>query len=150
MKKLLLALSLVVIMAGAAWGISWHTANQKSIIWDVYDNSAGNPGDEISYKVYLKNPDTAAETFVAETSTNSMLLTFETEGRYLAGVRNVRKVDINLDGVWDNSDLDENGAPIILESSITWSDSDDLAAVPVPFGLRYFVNPTETKGLAVE
>lgn len=149
-KKGLLALAMVFLLAGASWAISWHTANQKVIGWDAYENVDGNAGDSISYKVYLKNNDTLAETFVAETFENSMLLTFVTEGRYLAGVRNVRKVDINLDGTYDENDVDENGDPVILESTITWSDSDDMVAVPIPFGLRFFVGPKGTKGLIVQ
>ena len=132
-----------------ASALDWHTANQKTIGWDAYDNSAGNVGDVIAYNVYLRNTVTGVQSLVDETTELQILLTFITEGMYLAGIATVRKVDINLDGVYDATDIDEDGFPIIMESSITWSDSTDTVAVPVPFGLRYFVAPGGTTGFGV-
>jgi hypothetical protein len=146
---LLLTLVMACLFALPASALDWHTANQKTVGWDAYDNSAGNPGDAIAYNVYLRHAITGTQTLLEETTELSMLITFITEGMFLAGVSTVRKVDIDLDGVYGPSDVDENGNPIIMESEITWSDSADIEAVPVPFGLRYFVTPGATKGFGV-
>ena len=148
-KIILFIILLASLFAVPASALDWHTANQKTVGWDAYDNSAGNVGDAIAYNVYLRNNVTSAEILLSETAEISMLITFITEGMFLAGVSTVRKVDVNLDGIWDEADVDENGNPIIMESNITWSDSTDIEAVPVPFGLRYFVVPGETKGFGV-
>jgi len=148
--KFVLPLLLVLCLFSPAMAqVSWHTANQVTIGWDAYDNSAGNPGDAIEYNVYLKHTVTGAETLIGTDSATTYLITFITEGMFLAGVSTVRKVDVNLDGTWDTSDVDENGDPVILESNILWSDSTDTVAVPVPFGLRYFVDPTQVRGFGV-
>jgi len=144
-----LLIAMLLFVPAPASALDWHTANQKTIGWDAYDNSAGNPGDVIAYNVYLRNTVTGVQSLVDETTELSILITFTTEGMYLAGISTVRKVDINLDGVYDATDVDESGFPIILESDISWSDSADIVAVPIPFGLRYFVAPTETTGFGV-
>lgn len=139
-------LVMACLFALPASALDWHTANQTTVGWDAYDNSAGNPGDAIAYNVYLRHTITGTQTLLEETADLSTLITFITEGMFLAGVSTVRKVDINLDGVYDPLDTDENGILIIMESTITWSDSTDVVAVPVPFGLRYFVAPGVTTG----
>jgi hypothetical protein len=62
----------------------------------------------------------------------------------------LRKVDLNKDGVWNSADLDVDGNPVIMESTITWSNSTDPVAVPDPFGLRWFVAPVNPKAFGVE
>ena len=58
---------------------------------------------------------------------------FTSEGRYLAGVRTIRVPE---------------GETHIYESTITWSNSTEVEAVPNPFGIVYYESPSAPKGLS--
>ncbi len=143
----ILATAFLCLVTTSANATSWLRANEVTIAWDAVSS---NPGDQIAYKVFLKNTVTSDEFFIAEESSTEYLITFVTEGLFLAGVSTVRKVDVNLDGVWNDDDVDPDGNLVIVESTITWSNSTDIVEVPDPFGLSYFAVPTNPIGLNVK
>ena len=135
MKKLLLAIFLVFLISVPAIGQDWINTNQATVAWDaVTQDEGGSPipvNDSISYRVYTKKLPNGAENLVANTQELQYTLTFGVEGRYLAGVQTVRVPD---------------GETQEITSTITWSDSTDVVAVPDPFGIVYYARPSNPKG----
>ncbi len=112
----------------------WTTANQVTIAWDAVttlDNGDPVPtGDQIVYDVFVYNYKGSAMTqVVTGGASTSVTITFNIEGRYVAGVRVKRIVDAGTP--------DEQ----ILESQVNWSNVNGVNT-PNPFGLRYFINPS--------
>ena len=139
MKKLFLILALTFAIILPAAAIDWHTANQVTIAWDAYTTDI-QPGDKITYKVYSKKLPNGEEISLGEFSELSATVTFTSEGRYIVGVSTVRGVDEDGNGAFDPA------TEQTLESEINWSDTNG-DYTPVPFGLRYFINPGQAKNL---
>ena len=138
-KKLIVSLLMVLILlfTSKSWSIEWHAADQTTVSWDAVttteDGNTFPSGDSISYRVYIKDRINDIEIEVGNTPEVQYTISFTVEGRYLIGVRTIRVL---------NDRTDE------IESSITWSDSLDVVAVPTPFGIEFFVKPSPPKGLA--
>lgn len=134
-----LVLSIVINLAftQAADAIEWVGTNQSTIAWNAtVDNESGAPfppNDAISYKVYIKDFPNGSEVELGQTIDLQYTLLFVKEGRYVAGVRTVRLAE---------------GETVPILSDITWSDSTDVVAVPVPFGIVYYERPSAPKGLS--
>ena len=117
----------------------WIGTNQATIEWNPVTTISGDDpipaGDTIKYRIYTKTEPGGIETFIGETDKLTYTITFSTEGRYVAGVRAVRvPKDQSMETL----------------SPYTWSNSTDRKAVPVPFGLEYYLNPSEVNGLLVK
>ena len=134
MKRLVIAICLVLLFAFGANAQNWISTNQSTVSWDATTDLVGNPippNDSISYRVYLKKMPNGPEVVVDDTDQLQYTITFGVEGRYIVGVQTVR--------------VPENETEEVL-SSITWSDSTDVVAVPNPFGIVYFESPLNPKG----
>jgi len=139
LKKLLVLFFafLFIGFAGTANAIDWTVANQATVAWDaVTQNVDGEtfPADDvILYRLYIKKAGTAGDgTFAGETDALEFTLTFPTEGKWLAGVKTIRKPKDNPDD--------------IIESEMLWSDSDDIVTVPIPFGIVFYKPPKSAGG----
>ena len=130
MKKIFVAIAIVLMVATAAWAITWHTANQSTVAWDpVTQNSSGDPIDpaEIKYDVYLKNAITGgAETKITEAPIDltQHTITLNVEGKFYVGVQAVRIV----------------GGEVVSTSAIAWSDDPQYVQGDT-FGIQYFLPP---------
>lgn len=127
-----IAVILLIFVASVGFGAVVYT-NQITVGWDAVtklgDGTTIPAGDAIAYQVYTKKG-TAAEVLVGEINSLQQTITFTVEGDYLIGVRTKRTVT--------------GGA--IVYSPITWSNSTDVAAVPVPFSVGYYLPPGAPKG----
>ena len=134
MKRLWIVLLVALFMAVSVGFAAVIYTNQVTIGWDAVTKLADGTniptGDVISYQVYTKKG-TAAEVLVGEINSLQQTVTFTVEGEYLVGVRTKRAIT--------------GGA--IVYSTITWSNSTDIAAVPVPFSVGYYIPPAVPKGL---
>jgi hypothetical protein len=131
-KAWVIAFILLIAVVSVGFGAVVYT-NQITIGWDAVtklgDGTNIPVGDLVSYQVYTKKG-TATEVLVGEVTSLQQTITFTVEGDYLIGVRAKRTVT--------------GGA--IVYSPITWSNSTDIAAVPVPFSVGYYLPPGAPKG----
>ena len=142
MRKLLLALGLFALLVLPGWAmaaVTLYPPDQSTIAWDAVTTlSNGNPiptGDTVGYKVYLSHDGLLPDGNPVEiTAIQYYTLTFPAgEDVWFAGVSGVRT---------------PQGTTLKIESSITWSNSTDAAAVPGgPFGWRTYLGPGSVKGL---
>lgn len=137
MKKVKIFLVLVILFSflSSAYAINWSIADQKTVGWDAV-TTIGNDepipsGDVIKYRVYISKMPSGEEQVVGDTDQLQYTITFTEEGKYIVGVQTVR--------------IPQGETEEIL-SSINWSNSEDIEAVPVPFGIKFFVNPSAPKG----
>ena len=125
MKKVLLAVVVLLLCATAVTAQVTHWTNQATVEWDAVTTLAdGSPvpvGDTIAYRVWTRID--GAETMVAEVSTTAYTFTFTEEGIYTVGVQTVR--------------YPENGDPEII-SEINWSDVNGVFT-PDPFYLGFYL-----------
>lgn len=128
-----------LFIAGSANAIDWTVANQSTIAWiPVTKTSSGldmPEGDQIKYEVYIvkEGADKQTAIMVGETTESEFVVTFDQEGRWLAGVKTIRSPALSPED--------------IKKSAITWSDVIDPAVVPVPFGFVFFETPADPGGL---
>jgi len=146
LSRILLTIIVLFLFSIPAFAeISWQPANQATVSWNaVAKTSEGTdipPEDTVKYKLYaVKSGDDLANAVeIGETDQLRYVITFEDEGRWLVGVSAYRVPT-------GSSDPDTD----IRESSITWSNSVDIAAVPVPFGVIYFAAPAPVAGFGLE
>ena len=136
MKKLLLILALCLIPSLAFGQTNWVTTNQVTVEWNQTTTLVGGApcpvGDTIFYRVYTAKLPQGPVEVVGDTPNLEYTITFTSEGRYLVGVEAVRI---------PQGETDE------FVSGVLWSDNEDEALVPNPFGLKFFVNPSEARGL---
>ena len=128
MKYFLLILIGLFFVTGAAYGQTWHTANQATMAWDaVTQLSNGDPipvGDIVKYKVWLKNAVAGGDpTELGEIAELEYTITLNTEGKYFVGVSALRYSKDNV---------------LLNESAISWSDMAECTAAG-PFGIQYFL-----------
>ena len=139
MKKILVLLVafFLIFFAGTAQAIEWTVANQGTVAWDAVttniDGEAFPVGDVISYRLYIKKIGVEGDgIFAGETAELQFTLTFPTEGKWLAGTKTIRKPI-------DNPEES-------IESEISWSNSDNIVDVPIPFGFIYYKPPKVAGG----
>lgn len=132
--------TLLLFSVISAHAVEWTVANQSTIAWDAVTKTSGDKdipaGDTLKYQVYIvgETADKATAVKVGpELDTLEYTITFTDEGRWLAGVESIRTPAA--------SPAD------IQKSSISWSDSLDVVAVPVPFGFIFFETPAVVGGL---
>ena len=128
MKTFLVILGTLFFLTGAAWGQTWHTANQATVAWDAVTTLTNDDpvpeGDIVKYKVWLKNAVTGGEPVdLAEVAELEYTITLNTEGRYFVGVSALR---------YSSEDI------LLNESIICWSDVIECTAEG-PFGIQYFL-----------
>jgi len=134
-----LIIFLLIAFAGTAQAINWTVANQSTLKWDAVTKTSSGvdipAGDTITYEIYIVKEGADKDTAVKVGDTTELLytITFAEEGRWIAGIKAVRTP----------AAAPENKT----ESTITWSDTTDAAAVPVPFGFIYFEAPANVGGL---
>lgn len=152
-KRLLFILPVIVLFAIptclskiAFAELSWQPANQATVSWDAVtkteDGEGIPPGDIVRYTLHIvrDGDDFTNAVEVGETDRLEYVITFEEEGRWLVGVNSYRiPSDTSADPNEDN-----------LKSTITWSNSIDIIAVPVPFGVVYFALPASVAGFGLE
>jgi len=132
MKKLFLAMMLVLAMVGMANAQTWYTANQETVAWDAVAPIA--TGDTIKYQVYTRQDTTSAGVMVGtETTETQLTISFPAEGRYYIGVETVRYPAGETAGM--------------RSETKAWSNVAADCATAGPFGIKYFVNPGATKNL---
>lgn len=142
-RKFVFALILAVfglVVSLPAQAVDFTVVNQKTISWaPVTKTTEGNDipaGDTIKYQVWLVQDQAAKDTAIKvgpELDVTSYTITFTAEGRWLVGVEAIRIPAASTDDV--------------RRAPITWSDSDDTALVPAPFGFIYFEAPAQVGGL---
>jgi hypothetical protein len=136
---ILLILS-VFITIRAAHAFEWVTANQKTIAWDAVttktDGTAIPTTDTVEYIAYIANADSDPQkdnpAKVWQGPETQTVITLNVEGRFLVGIRAVRKI----------ADGTEVG-----ESTIAWSDTP-VATNNSEFGIRFFFGPNAVTGLS--
>jgi hypothetical protein len=108
--------------------------NQITVGWDAVTKLADGTdipmGDAVAYQVYTKKG-TGTEVLVGEVNSLQQTITFTVEGEYLIGVRTKRTIT----------------GGVVTYSDITWSNSADVVAVPVPFSVGYYLPPAAPKGV---
>lgn len=129
MKRLLLALLVVLALAVTAQAQQWTTANQVTVSWDVVTVQSGT----VSYKLYSRLASGGPEVFISTVTALSAVVTFQAEGRYFLGVRSVR----NVDGVE------------LEASTISWSDNPAVCQGGVTFGVQYYTLPAPVGGIRI-
>ena len=88
----------VLSMAGNAYGIEWHTANQIPIAWDapteLTDGRAVPADNLVHYSVYIVDKDRVgtAEQQVDNHPDTTFSVTFSEEGSFFVGVQAIRKL----------------------------------------------------------
>jgi hypothetical protein len=133
MKKvwIVLVAALCVMFSVGYAGIVY--TNQVTVGWDAVTKLADGTniptGDAVAYQVYTKKG-TGAEALVGEVNSLQQTITFTVEGEYLVGVRTKRTIT----------------GGVTVYSSITWSNSTDVAAVPSPFSVGYYLPPGAPRG----
>ena len=126
-----------VTVAKAMAGIEWHLTDKSFTCDEVTQDIDGNTfvdGVAILYKVYVRNAVTGVESFVYETTD----IVFNVSTYNLSG--------FNYPGVSAMA-MFEGDVINGTEGAITWSDSTDSVAVPVPFGLVVWQKLQSPKGL---
>jgi hypothetical protein len=134
MKKFLFVVSVLFLLLflvplAPAAEMNWRTANQITIGWDpvtVLDN--GNPlpaGQSIAYRIYIR-PDPAGTPVAALNlvTTPSATVTFVSEGIFDIGVSTLRM----------------QGAEVLSESAIAWSNDAQYVQGGNIFGGKYYVS----------
>ena len=144
MKKLFTVLLLMGIffLANNVLAQTLYPPDQATIAWDATTTlSNGNAipvGDTVQYEIYLSN-DGLTGTSVGTTSLLQYTLTFTGEGIFFVGV-SARRIPSGT----ILANCNDQTCPI---SGVTWSNSTDIAAVPVPFGFINYLAPKSITGL---
>lgn len=133
-KSMAIVTVLLLALMGNAFGITWHTANQATIEWDaVTTNINGDPlppDETVEYVVYLANavtdPNKTNPAEVWRGAAATATITLNVEGRFLVGVKAVRKLS---DGT------------TATESVVNWSDDPLVCLGGTDFGLRFYLPP---------
>ena len=139
LKKLSIPFVLILALTSVALGATtWTVANQSTIGWDattLLDDGTPIPaGDTVTYRVYIKKDgETGDGTQAYETAQLQQTITFGQEGRWLVGIQAVRAPENNPDN--------------IQVSQIVWSNTEDVALVPVAFGFIYYMSPRAVSGV---
>lgn len=127
---------------------AWSVANKAQITWNpvtkLIDGTSVPTGNIIEYNVYITTDVTKSPTNLTKllplptsdttTGNTTYTITFTKEGSYYIGVSAVRKFTID-------------GGAVSLEGGIGWSDAPE--ATPVPFGVRYYIQPGNTTGISL-
>ena len=133
--RVFLVMVFLFVFLSNAYAIEWIPTNQSTVGWDAVTSLDGeNPipeGDSVSYRIYIRKLPHGEQEVQGDTPSLQYTITFTIEGKFFAGVQTVRI---------------PAGETEEALSVITWSDSTDVVAVPTPFGIRYFVNPSSPKG----
>ena len=135
-------LGIILLCATSAFGQTMYTPDQATIAWDAVttlsNGSAIPVGDTVQYEIYLSN-DGLTGTSVGTTSALQYTLTFTGEGIFFVGI-GARRIPSGI----VPANCNDQTCPI---SSITWSNSTNTAAVPVPFGFVNYLPPKSVTGL---
>lgn len=140
-KKTWLALicSIMMLVAAPVHAIDWVTANQATILWDGVAYQI-DPGERITYMVYLANAKTDPEkTNPSEIGTTQLLthtITLAIKGSYYAGVKAMVEV-MDVASNWE----------MVSESEVAWSDDPQYVQDGVVFGIRFYPAPPAPGGL---
>jgi hypothetical protein len=139
-KSILLAILILLSFTISAHAVEWTVANQSTIAWDAVTQTVEGKnfpaGDIVKYQIYIVGETADKGTAVksgGEITALEYTITFDTEGRWLAGVQSIR--------------IPEASPTDIQKSVISWSDSLDVVLVPVPFGFIFFETPAQVGGI---
>lgn len=143
MKRILFVIlaTLIGLIAGHAFAIEWHIANQKTIAWDpvttLTDGTSLPAGDSVLYRIWIKRDGQINESVIADNvDMTQYTLTLDQEGRFFVGIQAIRVYTID-------------GQDLISESEIAWSDIPENCANSNDFGVVYLISPAKAGGLAV-
>lgn len=122
----------LIISYKPAHALNWTVANEKTVAWDAVTTLSNDDpipaGDTIEYELFLvsnKSTDREADKILkGTTAALEFTYTFDTEGRWIAGIRTAR--------------IPEGLPEERTVSEILWSDDP---TVPVPFGFIYLLKP---------
>jgi hypothetical protein len=136
-KCALLCFILFFALAGISHAQTWYPANQRTVAWDAVATDAdGNPfpaGAVVLYQIYYKTPASSTPVYIGETNMTSVAISFPAQGSYFVGISAVQK----------------EGALIVAESEISWSDNAAVCAGGQTFGIRFYVRPGNPRNLRV-
>jgi len=125
---IIITLAVLLVVIGSVEAQTWITANQATIGWDasttLTSGAAVPPADLVKYQAWTKRGADAPVKVGSEITALQTTITFSAEGRYLMGVQAIRY---------------PAGETVGQPSTITWSDSTDVVAVPSRFGIVYFL-----------
>jgi len=142
MKTLLISILSFVFMTGIAFAeVQWNK-DEGVITWDAVtklENGLDIPAtdDPPLYRVVRKPRSNGTITPMGETTQLTFPASIDAEGYFYVGVYCVRMFE---------------GAPIVVEdeevkSQTTWSNMEDTAFVPVPFGLASWLALEQVRNL---
>lgn len=128
MKIFLIIMGILFFFSGIAWGQTWHTADQVTVLWDAVTHLINEDpipvGDIVKYKVWLKNAVTGGDPVeLGEITELEYTITLNTEGKYFVGVSALRYSNENT---------------LLNKSVVCWSDTIECTAEG-PFGIQYFL-----------
>ena len=132
MKRTLIIILAILLLAAPAMAQSWYTANQVTLAWDAVPKVLTTDSAN-KYQVYSRNDLVSLGTKVgAEITATQLLISLTVEGRYYLGVKAIRFPAGETTGIpsigtaWSNVAADTNNNP---------------------FGVLYFVAPGFPGGL---
>lgn len=132
MKKLIIIIAAILILASPAFSQTWYTANQVTLAWDAVPK-VQTTDQANKYQVYSRNDLVSlGQKIGGEITATQLLITFTTEGKYYLGVEAIRYPAGETTGLpsatkaWSNVAADTNNNP---------------------FGVMFFVLPGAPGGL---
>jgi hypothetical protein len=143
MKKIVMAmvLAMMLVFTGTAMAQvdNWHIANQATVGWNavtLLDNGEPIPAtDTVRYVVLMSNaitdPNKTNPVELGTTDALEYVITLNTEGRYLVGIKSERLVE----------------GTKVAESTVAWSDDPAAVKDGKTFGLTYFRPPQAVGGI---
>ena len=130
-KTMIYTICFLFISIAIAWAaVTWHTANEFTVSWDAVTTNVDEtavPANEIEYELFVVNaitdPNKTNPTSVWRGPELTHVVTLNTEGQYLLGIRAIRVID----GVDQSTSVN------------VYSDDPAVCQDGVTFGVRYFI-----------
>ena len=107
MKKLLIAVLMVLFMAGIAMAIDWVPTDQATVAWDhVTSLENGDPITDLTQRYYIvyivdyaQTDKEIAKEEQGETDQNQYTVTINRDGRFYVGVECIRKIETSFEKI---------------------------------------------------
>ena len=130
------------LLGSYAFAIEWVPTNSSVVTWSPVTNfENGDPipaADSVEYAVYIVDAASSDKSIPCELGVTSDILytiTLVAEGKYLVGLKTIRKCANGVD---------------VSESVIGWSDDPLIVSEGKTFGLSYFFIPAMVQGLQIK
>jgi len=112
MKRLFLAILIVLFCIGTSFALDWHTTNQATVQWDAvttYVDGTTISEGTVSYELFLINAtetDKTKAVSIGTTVDTFKIITLDQKGEYYVGVKAMLTTDEK-----------------VSESTVSWSDA---------------------------